>query len=178
MTRTEKQQIVESYRDRFQKAQAVLLAEFKGIKVSEAVELRRTVRRVRGEYKVLKNTLIGRALGEGGLTSLASQLNGTTAVILANGDPVPLTKAVMEFGKKCATLRLKGAYVGGRSLSMEEVKQLADLPGRDLLLSQVVGAIRAPLLNLVGVLQAGPTKLLLVLRSLEQKRQAGASGGA
>ncbi|MBI2058676.1 MAG: 50S ribosomal protein L10 [Nitrospirae bacterium] len=172
MTKTEKETFVKDFKGVVASAQAVILAEFKGMKVAEAVELRRRIRKVNGKYQVAKNTLLEKALGDTPFKGLQPHLSGSTAVAVAIGDPVPLAKALVDFGKKCPPFKIKGAFVGDRLTSVEDLNVLAALPSREILLSQMVGVIKAPLLNLLSVLQGVPLKLVLVLKALEQKRNS------
>lgn len=175
MNKTEKQDFVKGVRERLLSAQAVFLADFRGLKVSEAVELRRRIRKANGSYQVIKNTLIWKAIGETKLSGLKDQLHGETAVTLVPGDPVPVAKVLVEFSKTCPPLKVKGAFWEDRTVTLEEVRALAALPDRGVLLSMLVGAISAPLSGLLNVLQGVQLKLLFALKALEQKRSAAPS---
>ena len=117
---------------------------------------------------VAKNTLLRLAAGERGET-LASLLQGPTAIALLGDDLAASAKVLQDFARTSRTLTIKGGLLGDRLVGPSAVAQLATIPPRAQLLAQVVGGVQAPLANVLGVLQAGLSTLLLLVRAREEQ---------
>ena len=120
----------------------------------------------------MKNTLAKRAAQELGLGDLDSYLEGPTAIAFSAEDPVAPAKAVSEFIKANRILSIKGGLVEGKVVNMAGVQALADLPPREILIAQVVGAVAAPLSGFVNVLQGPIRKLTYALEAVRKEREA------
>ena len=174
--RPEKVAVVDEVRERLSSSSAVLLTEYRGLKVSELAELRRNLRTAGGDYKVYKNTLVRFAVRELGIEGVEELLVGPTALAFVDGDAAAVAKALRDYGRTNPALVLKGGVLGSKTLTADEAKALADLPSREVLLARLAGGLAAPLQQLAGLLQALPRNLAYGLQALvDQKVAAGES---
>lgn len=137
----QKRQEVTELATKMKDAKLVLLADYRGINVSDVTELRTTIRNTNSEYKVIKNNITRRALEEAGLNGLEEQLTGPTAVILSNEDYLEPAKAIYEFTKNNDYYKIKGGVIEGKVMTAEEIITLAKLPSKETLLSMLAGAL-------------------------------------
>ena len=170
--RPEKVAVVEEIKDRLSKAQGIILADYRGLTVAQATELRRKLREAGVEFKVLKNTLTAIAAKEVGYEGLISLLVGPTAIAFGYDDPVAPAKVLSEFAKPNPALELKGGLLEGKVLDVAGVKALADLPSREELLSQVLRGMQAPISGLVNVLQGTIRNLVYALDAVRKQKEA------
>jgi large subunit ribosomal protein L10 len=162
---------VEAIRDRLEGSVAALLTEYRGLKVGELGELRKTLRRSATEYKVLKNTLAGLAARDRGLDDLVPMFEGPIAIAFVRGDPVQAAKDLAEFARTHPALVIKGGVVEGRILPAEEVRRLATLESREALLARAAGMLQAPLQQAVNLFAAPLRQVATMTAALRDKRQ-------
>ena len=162
MPTQEKVETVADLKARLTGVKTVLLAEYRGLTVQQLADLRKQLKTVSAEYKVVKNRLARLAIG-GELAGLGAQLKGPTGMVLAKGDPVSVAKALQTFARTNQALVLKVGVVDGQVLEAAGLKALADLPSREALRAQIVGAIAGPLTQLVSLLQAPHRELAYIL---------------
>lgn len=172
ISRNEKQVLVEELVEQLAKAKGAVLTDYKGINVNKLTDLRVQLRKEGVEFKVVKNTLAKRAANELGIEELNSHLEGPTAIAFSLEDPVAPAKAVASFIKANKILDIKAGLVEGKVISMAGVQALADLPPREVLIAQVVGAVAAPLSGFVNVLQGPIRKLTYALEAIRQQQEA------
>jgi large subunit ribosomal protein L10 len=153
-------------------AKATFLADYRGMDVEATNKLRGELRGVGVDYRVVKNTLLRLAAKGTEAECLDSQLTGPTAVAFVSGDPAASAKVLSEFAKTNKAFELKGGVLGGKALSVDEIKALADLPSREELLAKLLGSINAPTSNFVGVLAAIPRSLVQVLAAIQDQKAA------
>jgi large subunit ribosomal protein L10 len=158
----EKIESVEDLKRRLSGVKTVLLAEYRGLTVQQLSDLRRQLRAVSAEYKVVKNRLAKLALSEN-LSGVKSLLKGPMGMIIAKDDPVAVAKALHTFARTNQALVIKAGYVEGQMLEPAGLKALADLPSKEAIRSQIVGALQGPMAQLVGLLQAPQRELVYVL---------------
>jgi len=167
----EKVEAVEELRSRLNGVKAVVLTEYRGLTVQQLGELRKQLRAVSAEYKIVKNRLARLAIASSELQGLGTHLKGPTGVIFSKEDPVAVAKAVHAFARTNQALAVKAGYVEGQMLAPAGLKALADLPSREAIRAQLVGSIQGVLAGLVGVLAAPQRELVYVLQ------QRGSSAG-
>jgi len=142
--RTEKQKQAEGLREELQRARSVILSSFEGLNVAQDAKLRREIAQAGARYKVVKNRLLERA-AQGTLSEPAVQkLRGTTSLAYTETDPVALAKVLTAYAKENPALVFKAGLVEGRLVSLEDMALLANLPGRETLLSKVLYLINVP----------------------------------
>lgn len=150
---SEKQAVVAALTERIKNAEAGVLVDYKGITVAQDTELRNKLREGGVEYSVVKNTLTRFALDATGLKELDPVLNGTTALATSTADPIAPIRIVSEFADKLNDIfNVKAAFMDGKVLSETEIKEIAALPSKDALYSQVFGTLLAPITSLAVVL--------------------------
>lgn len=172
MNRSEKAQFVDSLKDKFNKANATFVTEYRGMSVAQLYELRKGVYEGKGELKVIKNRLAKIAVKDTPYAELADSFKGPVALAFSFDDAVAVAKAIDTAGKdKESPFSLKLGALEGKVVSKEEVAALAQLPDRLTLLSMLAGTIAAPLQNFANVLSAVPRDLANVLTSLKDKKE-------
>jgi large subunit ribosomal protein L10 len=168
--------VVDEVRDRLTSSSAALLTEYRGLTVTDMQVLRRSLREAGGDYKIYKNSLVRFAARDLGL-EIEDLLLGPTAIAFIpsdGGDPVPVAKVLKEFSKGNANLVVKGGVLGDRILSADDAKALADVASRETLLSQLAGAMAAPMQQFAGLLNALPQNFAYAMQALID--QGGAPG--
>lgn len=152
---SEKQAIVEALAERIKNASAGVLVDYKGITVAEDTALRVELRQNDVQYGVVKNTLVRFAMNNVGLNELDDVLNGTTSLATSAGDPIAPMRVVNKFAKQLnGKFTIKGGFMDGKVLSLEEITALAELPSKDVLQAQALGMMLAPITSLAIVLKA------------------------
>lgn len=151
----QKKQIVEDIKSKVQNAKSIVLVDYKGMTVKNDTEFRAKMREANVEYKVLKNNLVKLALNQLGYTDFDKDLAGTTAIAFANEDPVAPAKLIKEAITKYNKMKIKSGMVEGTPISSEKVSELASLPPKEVLLSQVLGVLQSPITGFIRVLTAG-----------------------
>jgi large subunit ribosomal protein L10 len=154
-------------------ARSIILSDFTGLNVKDISELRRLCRAQGIVFRVVKNTLAKRSFEELGVAGVAPLLDGPTAIAVGTEEALP-ARLLKKFADDYELPRFKGGYVLGRILTAQEVIRLAMLPGREILLAQVVGTTQAPLRGLLNCLGASLRDLVNVLKAVEDKKGAAA----
>ena len=164
---------VEEIKARFEKAKSVVLIDYRGLTVAEVTELRNQFRAEKVEYVVLKNTLIQRAVDALGIEGLDPYLAGPTAVAFGIEDAVSPAKVIVDFQKKVKKTELKAGLMDGKILSVADIKALAELPPREVLLAQVLGTLNAPISGFVNVLAGTIRSVVNVLDAIRKQKEEG-----
>lgn len=175
--RADKATAVAELSEHFQRANATLLTEYRGLTVAQITQLRRSLGRDT-TYAVAKNTLAKRAAVDAGIDGLDDLFTGPTALAFVSGDPVDAAKGLREFAKAHPALIIKGGVFEGRALSGDEVRRLADLESREVLLAKLAGAMKANLGKAAAVFQAPLSKAARLAAALQEKREKGEGGAA
>jgi large subunit ribosomal protein L10 len=172
--RADKVAVVEEVTAKLNAATAVFVSEYRGLTVSQLADLRKPLRESGAEHKVYKNTLVKLAATAAGMEGLHQHLVGPTALTFVSGDVAAAAKALTEQAKATPALVLKGGMMGDTVMSAEDLKILADLPPREVLLAKFAGALQAPLVKTAGLLQAMPRNFAYGLDALIQQREEAA----
>lgn len=173
MARPEKVAVVEEIREKLAGADAAVLTEYRGLKVSELATLRSALRPAGTEFKIFKNTLARRAAEEAGLSELVPMLEGPTAIAFVTGDAVLAAKALRDFGRTNQALVVKGGLLGTKVLTSGDVTALADVAPREVLLARLAGGFQAPLVKAAGLFQAFTRNMAYGVKALIDQRIEG-----
>lgn len=165
----EKIKAVEEIKDRFSRAKAAVLTDYRGLNVADITELRRKLREQGIEFKVLKNTLIRIAIKDFDY-SLDEFLEGPTAVAFSYEDPIAPAKVLANFARTHKQLEIKAGVVEGKVATTDVIAELAKMPPKEELLAKAVGSIQSPLYGIVNVLQGPIRNLVYTLQALQEKK--------
>ncbi|MCA0989455.1 50S ribosomal protein L10 [Guptibacillus algicola] len=144
----QKKKLVTEIADKLRDSQSTIFVDYRGLDVGEVTELRKQLRDADVEFRVYKNTMTRRAAEELELTDLNEHLVGPTAVAFSNEDVVAPAKILNNFAKDHQALEIKTGVIEGSVVSYEKIKELADLPNRDGLLSMLLSVLQAPMRNM------------------------------
>ena len=173
MARPDKVAVVSEIADEFRGASASVITEYRGLTVAQLTALRRAL----GPdvtYRVAKNTLVRRAAQDAGVDGLDTLLTGPTAIAFVTGEPVDAAKALREFAKTNQGLVIKGGFMDGNALSVDEVNRIADLESREVLLARLAGAMKGNLSKAAGLFAAPASQVARLAQALADKRAADA----
>ena len=173
--RPEKIAVVDEVRDKIETADATVVTEYRGLSVTQMAGLRKSLKALGGDFKVFKNTLVRRAVSGTTSEGLADHLTGPTAIAFVDGDVSAVAKALRDFAKDNPALVIKGGILDGSALSSADLKALADLPSRDVLLARFAGLLASPMQKLAGLLKAVPTNFAYGLSALIESRPSEAA---
>ncbi len=165
-----KQAVVSEIKEKIDRAQAVVLMDYRGLTVDEATELRRQFREAGVEYKVYKNTMMRFAFKEAGLEDFNKNLTGPNSIAFGYDDPVGVAKVSKEFSKTHEKLEIKAGLVEGKPVSVSEIERLAALPSREVLLAQLLGGLNAPIQGFANVLNGTIKGLVVALNAIQEKK--------
>jgi len=171
MPNAEKVDKVAALKGRIEGASALLLAEYRGLTVHDATELRRSLSES-ARFSVVKNTLMQRAADQAGIAELEGLLSGPTAVAFVDGDVVAAAKKVVDAAKKFPSLVLKGAYLDGRVLDAAEAQALATLESREVMLSKIAGMLKAEMTRAASMFQTLQSRFVGLLEAYRDKLPA------
>lgn len=169
MANAEKVAAVAELAQSLRESDGIVLTEYRGLTVKQLQELRRSL----GEgasYAVAKNTLTKIAAREAGVELSEDLLTGPTAIAFIKGDVVEAAKGLRDFAKANTTLVIKGGFLDGKSLDADEVKKLADLESREVLLAKLAGAMKGSLQNAVSLFNAPLAQTARLVAALEAKK--------
>jgi len=152
--RTLKEAKVAEIKEKLQKSQAVVLADYQGLTVEDDTQLRKNLREAGVEYKVYKNTLVILAAKELGLDGLSEYLEGPVSIAFGYEDATTAARILNDFAKDHKKLELKAGVVEGKLYNKEEIEQIASIPSKEVLIAKLLGSIKSPLSNLAYLLNA------------------------
>jgi large subunit ribosomal protein L10 len=175
MHKSDKERLVAELTERLRGAETLIVADYRGLTVTEIGDLRGKLLEHGASFSVVKNTLTRRAAEAAGVDALLALLDGPTAIAFleSGGDPVAVAKALDDAAKKTKVLILRGGLLEGAEIGVDDVKQLAKLPPTDVLRAQLVGALAGSLTAVVGLFAAPMRDVVGVIdariRQLEEK---------
>lgn len=168
---SKKQEYVKTFQEKLEKSKVVVLSSIEGVTVGDMNELRKSVRETGSEIKVVKNTLVCRALDNLDMGDLNKHLTGSVAVTFGYDDPVSPVKALIDFAGKCKKFQFKAGMLGGSLVNTNQLIALSKLPGRQELLSMLASVMQAPIRKVVNVLQAPIRKFVSTLDAVREKKE-------
>jgi large subunit ribosomal protein L10 len=172
MSKTERQATVESLAEQLKGSPNVFVTDFTGLNVLRMTELRRRLRSAGVDYVVVKNTLAQRAFAANGVSALDEHLAGPTGLVLSGANALAGAKVLADFAKEFEKPAIKVGLVDGKPVTAEQVKRLASLPSREVLLSQLAGYIQAPMAQFAGAMNGLLYQMVGALEALRSQRSA------
>lgn len=154
MPTAEKAETIEKAKEWYSKSSGVVFTDYRGLRVKEMQALRSDLRKKGAELHVLKNTLFRIAAGDDAAKLSDEMHNGTTAFAFVFDNEAEVAKVLLDYARTSRKLVVKGGFFGGKAFDAKQVEQLSQLPPRDVLIAQVIGAIAAPLTTLIGTIEA------------------------
>jgi large subunit ribosomal protein L10 len=171
----EKAETVAAVHERFKSAKMAIVTQYRGLSVAQMTRLRREIRQVSGEYQVIKNTLVRRALKDTRYGSLDRLLEGPNGWVFAYEDPVLLSKALVKFVDENEKLTIKGGVFEGEFMDPARVKSLAQMPSKPELQARLLALIQAPATQLVRLMQEPGARVVRLVESLRRVKSESAS---
>ena len=169
----EKKTQVSQLVSQMQNAVAGVVVDYKGINVDNDTKLRRQLREAGVDYAVVKNTLLRRAVREAGLEDLEPVFVGTTAIATSTSDPVAPAKILNEYAQKSkGAFTIKAGFIEGKVVAPAQVKDIASLPSREVLIAQALAGLNAPISGFVNVMQGNIRALATVLQAIADQKSA------
>ncbi|MGH3492579.1 MAG: 50S ribosomal protein L10 [Sciscionella sp.] len=169
MAKPDKVAAVNEIAEKFRSSSTAVITEYRGLSMSALTELRRAL----GEgasYRVAKNTLVKRAAEDAGIDGIQDWLIGPTAIAFVQGEPVNAAKTLRDFAKRNPALSIKGGYMDGRPISVDEVTSIADLETREVTLARLAGAMKGNLTKAAGLFNAPASQVARMAAALQDKK--------
>lgn len=171
MPTPEKEKLVEELTEKLSQRQMAILTDYTGINVQAVTGLREEFRKASVEYRIFKNTLARIAAGKAGLEDLKKFMDGPTGYVFSD-DPVAPAKVLADFIKSNPSMKIKCGVMNGELIDVDQVRAIAELPPREVLLARLAGQVKAPISGLVNVL-AGPVRgLVNALEAVRKQKEA------
>jgi large subunit ribosomal protein L10 len=172
MDRKGKEALREVAEGRFEKANAAFIAEFRGLTVASLTELRKSLKKVDAEFRIVKNRVAKKAvLGKAeSAKAIADSLKGPIGIAFIYGDAAAGAKALTEFEKSNELFKITAGVMDSKKLSAKEVAAIASLPSKEVLLGQLVGLLVSPHRGVLGVLNGVPRNLVQVINAIKEKK--------
>lgn len=171
MKKTDKKELVSALSEEIKSADALFLANYKGLTFPQLTAVRASLKAQGSDFKVVKNTLLKIALHNNDITALDDHMKEPTAAAIVTGDVAAAAKEFKKFAKTYDKFVIKCGYLDGNALTANDVNTLADLPSREELLAKMLGSMNAPVVNFVSLLANIPRSLLNVLNAVKDKKQ-------
>lgn len=177
MARADKEAAVAGLTEQLRSSSGAVLADYRGLTVAQLAELRQALAG-NATFRIVKNTLTKIAVKDAGLEEeLSSLLTGPSAIAFVDGDVVEAAKGLRDFGNANPALEIKGGVLDGRPVTPEEIRALADLESREVLLAKLAGAMKASLSNAAALFNALPTQAAQLADALRAKREESGDAG-
>lgn len=171
MATAEKIQVVEEMTAEFKKAGSVFVADYAGLRVGDMTQLRKQLRDAGVSMHVVKNTLLRRAANDVGFGEISEQFKGPTAVAFGPADPVAAAKIFHEFYGRLEKPTIRKFVFEKRTYGAADLKAIASLPPKEVILAQLIGAIEGPIAGFVGTLDAIIRELVGTVDAIAEKKQ-------
>ena len=174
MSKAAKQSLKAVISERFKKANATIVAEYRGLTVTELTELRVKLREAKAEFKIVKNRVAKFSIKEDAPSSmpLSAGLKGPVGIVFVYGDPAAAAKSLLDFEKeKKEFFKVTAGVMDGKGMSPADLKVLADLPSREVLLARIVGTLVSPHRGILGVLSGVPRQLVYVINAIKDSKK-------
>ncbi len=165
-----KQENVAEIKEKISRSQSIILMDYRGLSVDEVTELRAKFRAQGVDYKVYKNTMMRFAFKDSNLEEFNEHLTGPNAIAFGYDDPVQVAKLSYDFAKTNEKLEIKAGVVDGKVVGVDEIKRLASLPSKDVLIAQVLAGFNSPIQGFANVLNGTLKGLVVALNAIAEKK--------
>ncbi len=166
-----KKQVVQEIKEKIENSKSVVLVDYRGLDVAEVSELRKKYREAGVDYKVYKNTMMRFAFKEAGYEDFIENLTGPNGVAFSIEDAIGAAKISDEFSKNNDKLKIKAGIVDGNIIGIEQIKELANIPSREVLIAKVLGSLNSPITGFVNVLQGNMRNLVYALDAIKDQKE-------
>lgn len=170
--RPEKAAKVAELKELLTNSKCTILVDFCGLTVAQDTDFRRKMREAGVHYNVVKNTLLRIAAVEAGIEGLESSLEKNTAIAVAPEDPVAVAKIICDFAKENKALKIKVGVLDGKVINADDIKALAALPPREVLVAKILGSMNAPITGFVNVLQGTIRNVVYALDAVRKQKES------
>ncbi len=172
MSKARKHELKGEIAERLSKANAAIVAEYRGLTVAELTDLRVKLREAKAEFRVIKNRVAKVAIKEDAdhVAPISSSLKGPVGLVIVYGDPAQAAKSVLEFAKDKEHFKVTAGVLDGKGVTAAQLKAISDLPTKDVLLARLVGTLVAPHRGILGVLNGVPRQLVQVINAIKEKK--------
>jgi large subunit ribosomal protein L10 len=171
MPTKEKENQIDLLKERFERANSVIIADHTGINVADITVLRRDLKKANAEFKIAKNTLLRRATKESSVENMAEYFIGPTSIIYGFDDPSVPAKIIYEFSKKSDIPKIKAYFLDNQLLSVDDYKRIAQLPPRNEVLAMVLGAVNGPIVNFIMTIDGVTRNFIGLVDALAESKK-------
>jgi large subunit ribosomal protein L10 len=172
ITKAMKEKMLAEITEDLQEAELVVVTDYRGLNVKTISDLRGKLRAEQCRYRITKNTMNRLACRQAGFTELESLFEGPTAIAYSSADPVVVAKILTDFAKDYEALVVKGGMLSGQLVDAVAIKDLGEIPPREVLLARVVGGFQSPISGLVNALQGNLRNLVYALDAVRQQKES------
>ena len=172
MGRADRDKQVQELHELFSGMEMAVLTDYRGLTVEEISNLRTKLRDVKARFRVVKNTLSIRAADGTPLEAVKEYFTGPVAILYTAGDPVGPAKALMDFVKSNDKLEVKVGILSGEAIDAAEIKLLAAMPSKDVMIAMALASMSAPATNFVRTLSEIPSSFVRILGSIQRQKEA------
>ena len=173
ISRAKKEALVEKYIGQLNESEGIIIADYRGLSVSELQHLRGKIREAEGSFAVVKNTLARRALENTDFACMGDSLTGPLLLAFSQEDPGAAARVISDFAKGNDKLVVKLVSIGGKLLAAGDIKRLADMPTKDQAISMLMSVMNAPVTKLARTMKEVPGKLVRTVAAVRDQKQAG-----
>lgn len=170
LTREQKKELVKNLAQKIKDAKSVVFVDYKGLKVKNITDLKKELKNNKSDFKVVKKTLISRALKNAGLKLDVTDMEGQVALVVS-GDETSGARVIYNFGKGNKNLKILKGMLDAKEMNMEEMETLAKIPSKEELLGKLVGTINAPVSGFVNVLAGNIRGLVQAIKGIADSRK-------
>jgi large subunit ribosomal protein L10 len=174
ISKERKEEVLSTYSEWIKKSEAVILVEYTGVKMKDLNAIRAKIREAGGEFHIVKNTLARRVFADQGMELPKDYLVKSTAISFAFKDPAATAKALTDATKGSEYIKVKGGFMGGRSLNANQVKSLSEMPPLPVMRATLLGVLQAPASKLVRTLAEPARGLAAVIQAHAESAPASA----
>jgi large subunit ribosomal protein L10 len=166
-----KKKIVQEIKEKIENSKAIVLVDYRGLDVAEVSDLRNKYREAGVDYKVYKNTMMRFAFKEAGYEDFTDNLTGPNGIAFSLEDAIGAAKVSNNYAKDNKKLEIKAGIVDGNIIDIEQIKELADIPGREVLIAKVLGSLNSPITGFANVLQGNIRNLVYALDAIKDQKE-------